>query len=109
MKTKAVLDVLEDRFAFVLIHCVIVMHVLKLCVMIQKLKNWWKWYWKTMARIKTNTHTITTQMCGKCGIILAKSLDIFDHCPKCKEIIEAWYEILCAERVVRIIQENMFF
>ena len=42
-----------------------------------------------MARIKTNTHTITTQMCGKCGIILAKNLDIFDHCPKCKEIIEA--------------------
>jgi predicted Zn-ribbon and HTH transcriptional regulator len=27
--------------------------------------------------------------CGGCGIILSKSLNIFDRCPKCKEVIEA--------------------
>lgn len=28
--------------------------------------------------------------CGKCGIILAKDIDIFDKCPKCQETIEPW-------------------
>lgn len=41
-----------------------------------------------MARLKTTTHTITNHYCGKCGIIISKSLDIFDKCPKCKEVIE---------------------
>ena len=43
-----------------------------------------------MARIKTNTHEVLTNFCGNCGIILGKYLDIGDHCPKCKEVIEPW-------------------
>jgi ribosomal protein S27AE len=41
-----------------------------------------------MAKIRTNTHEVLTNFCGNCGIILAKYLDIGDHCPKCKEVIE---------------------
>jgi len=42
-----------------------------------------------MARLKIRTHEVTNNFCGACGVIMSKSLDIFDHCPKCKEIIEA--------------------
>jgi|TARA_R110000823_G_scaffold43877_1_gene113779 predicted Zn-ribbon and HTH transcriptional regulator len=42
-----------------------------------------------MARIRTTTYTMEKNFCGRCGIILSKSLDIFDRCPKCKEVIEA--------------------
>lgn len=41
-----------------------------------------------MARLKTNTHEVITNFCGNCGIILSKTIDIFDKCPKCKEIVE---------------------
>jgi len=42
-----------------------------------------------MARIRTVTYQMEKSMCGCCGIILSKSLNIFDRCPKCKEVIEA--------------------
>jgi predicted Zn-ribbon and HTH transcriptional regulator len=44
---------------------------------------------RDMARIKIRTHEVTNNFCGSCGVIMSKTLDIFDHCPKCKEIIEA--------------------
>jgi predicted Zn-ribbon and HTH transcriptional regulator len=41
-----------------------------------------------MARIRTTTYTMEKNFCGRCGIILSRRLDVFDRCPKCKEIIE---------------------
>jgi len=41
-----------------------------------------------MARIRTNTHEVVTNFCGNCGIILSKNTEMFDKCPKCKEVIE---------------------
>jgi len=90
MNTKFAPGVLENHFAFALIACVIVMHVLKQCAMTWRQKNRWKKYYKTMARIRTTTYTMEKNFCGRCGIILSKRLDIFDRCPKCKEVIEAW-------------------
>ena len=62
-----------------------------------------------MARIRSSSHEVTTNFCGNCGVILAKSYAIFDKCPKCKETIEPWLDKVYAERVVRTIQENMYF
>jgi len=42
-----------------------------------------------MAKIRTTTYTMEKNFCGRCGIILAKNMNIFDRCPKCKEVIEA--------------------
>ena len=90
MNTKFAPGVLENLFAFALIACATVMLALKQCVMTWRQKNRWKKYYKTMARIRTTTYTMEKNFCGRCGIILSKSLDIFDRCPKCKEVIEAW-------------------
>ena len=46
--------------------------------------------------------------CGNCGIILSKRLDIFDRCPKCKEVIEAWSDNQYAEKAGKVIPENIF-
>ena len=59
-----------------------------------------------MARIRSSSHEVTTNFCGNCGVILAKSYAIFDKCPKCKETIEAWLDKVYAERVAKTIQEN---
>ena len=53
-----------------------------------------------MARIRSSSHEVTTNFCGNCGVILAKSYAIFDKCPKCKETI--------AENQARAIQENTY-
>ena len=61
-----------------------------------------------MARIRSSSHEVTTNFCGNCGVILAKSYAIFDKCPKCKETIEAWLDKDYAARAAKIIQENTY-
>jgi ribosomal protein S27AE len=43
---------------------------------------------RKLARLVTRTHEVTNNFCGKCGVIVSKHLDIYDHCPKCQEVIE---------------------
>ena len=62
-----------------------------------------------MARIRTTTYTMEKNFCGRCGIILSKRLDIFDRCPKCKEVIEAWNDHGYVDKHLRTIKENIHF
>ena len=41
-----------------------------------------------MARIKTTVQTIEHLHCGNCGVMLAKSTQMFEKCPKCSVVIE---------------------
>ena len=61
-----------------------------------------------MARIRTITYQMEKSMCGCCGIILSNRLNIFDRCPKCKEVIEAWSDNQYVEKAERVILENIF-